>query len=131
MAAADVVLVVDDDADIREAIRRIVAKCGYSALTASDSRAALRAADAVDGPIRLLLTDVWMPGDISASTLAGRLAGRYPDLRVVYVSGLSKELAVDKGLVGANASFLEKPFTPARLVETIRAALGDSGTGIR
>ncbi|MEU4606241.1 hypothetical protein AB0F43_24895 [Kribbella sp. NPDC023972] len=51
MAAADVVLVVDDDEDIREAIRRIVTQCGYSVLAASDARAALRAAQAVDGPI--------------------------------------------------------------------------------
>jgi DNA-binding NtrC family response regulator len=129
MAAADVVLLVDDDEDIREAIRRIVTKCGYSALAASDARAALRAAQTVDGPIRLLLTDVWMPGDTSAFTLAEQLTGLYPNLSVVYVSGLPKELAIGKGLVAADANFLEKPFTPAQLVEAIRAALVDNGTG--
>jgi DNA-binding NtrC family response regulator len=129
MAAADVVLIVDDDEDIREAIRRIVTKCGYSAVAAADAQAALRAAQAVDGPVKLLLTDVWMPGDISASTLAEQLTDHYPNLRVVYVSGLPKELAVGKGLVGTDASFLEKPFTSAQLVEAIRIALSDNGTG--
>jgi DNA-binding NtrC family response regulator len=127
-AVADVALVVDDDEDIREAIRRIVTKCGYSVLAASDARAALRAAQAEDGPISLLLTDVWMPGT-SAATLAEQLTGRYPNLSVLYVSGLPKELAIGKGLVGADASFLEKPFTPAQLVEAIRAALGGNGDG--
>jgi DNA-binding NtrC family response regulator len=123
MAAPPIVLVVDDDADIRDAIRRIVTKCGYSALTASDARAALRAAQAADGPIRLLITDVWMPGDVSASTLAEQLAGLHANLCVVYISGLPKQVAVGKGLVGANANFLEKPFTSAQLTDTIRAAL--------
>jgi DNA-binding NtrC family response regulator len=126
MAAAQTVLVVDDDADIREAIRRIVTKCGYSALTASDARAALRAAQAAAGPIRLLLTDIWMPGDVSASILAEHLAGLHADLCVIYISGLPKEVAVGKGLVGANANFLEKPFTSAQLTDTIRATLADA-----
>jgi DNA-binding NtrC family response regulator len=123
MAAAGIVLVVDDDADIREAIRRIVTKCGYSALTAPDAQAALSVAQAADGPIRLLLTDVWMPGDVSASILAEQLAGLHADLSVVYISGLPKEVAVGKGLVDANANFLEKPFTSAQLADTIRAIL--------
>jgi len=131
MTTTDLVLVVDDDADIREAIRRIVTRCGYSALTASDARTALRVAQAANDPIRLLLTDVWMPGDVSASTLAEQLAGLSAGLRVVYISGLPKEVAVGKGLVGADATFLEKPFTPARLAETIRATLGDNGIGSR
>jgi DNA-binding NtrC family response regulator len=126
MAAPQIVLVVDDDADIREAIRRIVTRCGYSALTAPDARAALRAAQAATGPIRLLLTDVWMPGDVSASILAEQLAGLHLDLCVVYISGLPKEVAVGKGLVGPNANYLEKPFTSAQLADTIRATLADA-----
>ncbi|WP_134004482.1 response regulator [Kribbella sp. VKM Ac-2566] len=128
MAPGEFVLVVDDDEYIREAIRRIVTKCGYSVLAAADAGAALRAAQAVEAPITLLLTDVWMPGDTSASALAEELADRYADLRVVYVSGLPKELAVGNGLVASDARFLEKPFTPARLVEAIRAALDETGT---
>ncbi|MEU4606242.1 hypothetical protein AB0F43_24900 [Kribbella sp. NPDC023972] len=61
--------------------------------------------------------------------MAEQLTGRYPNLSVVYVSGLPKELAIGKGLVGPEASFLEKPFTPAQLAESIRAALDDNGTG--
>ncbi|MDX6247410.1 MAG: hypothetical protein QOF10_770 [Kribbellaceae bacterium] len=128
---APIVLVVDDDADVREAIRRMAARAGYTVVTASDGRAALRAAQTADGPIRLLLTDVWMPGDLSASKLAEDLSGLYPDLRVVFVSGLPKDVAIDKGLVDANASFLEKPFTSAQLVDAIRAALGDAGSDAR
>jgi DNA-binding NtrC family response regulator len=126
MAVTDLVLVVDDDAAIQEAIRRIVSSRGYSVLTASDPRGALRAAQAADGPIRVLLTDLGMPGDVSAAQLVEQLSARYPDLRVVFVSGLPKEVAVGQGLVGEDAGFLEKPFTANQVAETIQAVLADA-----
>jgi DNA-binding NtrC family response regulator len=117
------VLVVDDEADVREAMRRIIARRGYTVIGAASGREALSLVRAADRPIELLLTDICMPGEVSAAELAARVTELHPDVRVLFVSGYPKEILVDKGMISAEVDIVEKPFTPRRLAEAVSAAL--------
>ena len=89
-------------------------------LEAVDGADALRVAETHPGPIHLLLTDVVMPG-MGGPELAGRLAARRVDLRVLYVSGYP-----DGGpgnLLQPGAALLGKPFSPGTLAARVRAVL--------
>ncbi len=72
--------------------------------------------------IHLLLTDVVMPG-ISGRELAKRLTGRFPNLRVMYMSGYTYNVIAQDGTLEEGISFLQKPFTPQTLKEKVREAL--------
>jgi two-component system, cell cycle sensor histidine kinase and response regulator CckA len=115
---SETVLVVEDAAVMRSLIRELLEQRGYTVLEASDAREALDA-EARDGPIHLLLTDVVMPG-MNGHELAQKLRRRSKDLRVIYMSGYSGESlqAVEK-----EANFLEKPFKPHALANLVRKVL--------
>ena len=64
--------------------------------------------------------------EMSGRELANRLAGLHPDMRVMFMSGLSgytDDLAVQRGLLGPHDAFLAKPFTPDRLRTKVREVL--------
>lgn len=122
------ILVVDDEEDLRAAMRRILLRHGYTVLMAANAHDALSVVRAAQSPIQLLLTDVSMPGEVTAAELAEYAAARHPELRVLFVSGYSKEIAVDKGLVHPDADVVEKPFTQSGLVEAVGTALGRGGS---
>ena len=87
------VLVVDDEDDLREVIRRILQRRGFTALVASDTDQAVAVCRDHPGDIHVLLTDLSMPG-LSGQELARSATDLRPGLRVVYVSGTSRDLAV-------------------------------------
>ena len=119
---APTVLVVDDEEDLREAIRRMLERRGFVTLTAADpgeAEALCRDAGVV---IDLLLTDLTLPG-ASGGELAEAAVRMRPELRVLFVSGLPKEVAVGRGLVDREAALVQKPFTSDRLAEAVRTVL--------
>jgi DNA-binding NtrC family response regulator len=116
------VLVVDDEEDLREVIRRILTRRGFDALLSGDSEEAVGVCRDYDGGIDLLLTDLGMPG-ASGGELAEQAVAIRPGLAVLYISGLPKEVAVGQGLIGEDASLIQKPFTADRLVAAVREAL--------
>jgi len=121
-APAATVLVVDDEEDLREAMRRMLERRGFATLTAADPAEAEALCRDHSGAIDLLLTDLTLPG-ASGGELARAATSIRPDLRVLYVSGLPKDIAVGQGLVGEEAALVQKPFTSDRLAEAVRSAL--------
>jgi FixJ family two-component response regulator len=79
-------------------------------------------AQAHNGIIHLLVSDVVMPGE-SGLQLARRLLEVRPNLRVLYISGYSDEAVVRHGLLDPGTTFLQKPFTPAVLARKVRELL--------
>jgi len=71
------------------------------------------------------LTDIVMPGS-SGRELARRLTGRYPNLRVLYMSGYTYNVIAQDGTLEEGISFLQKPFTPQVLSEKVREVLDRS-----
>jgi PAS domain S-box-containing protein len=121
-AGTEVVLLVEDGAEVRRLTRQILEGCGYTVLEAA------RGADALDlcarhqGPIDLLLTDVVMP-HMTGRELAERLALARPDLRVLFLSGYTDDACLRHGLLGGGRAFLSKPFSPAVLAGKVREVL--------
>jgi len=122
---AQTVLVVDDEEDLREAMRRMLERRGFATLTAADPAEAEAVCRDHGGTIDLLLTDLTLPG-ASGGELAKTAVSMRPELRVLFVSGLPKEVAVGQGLVAEEAAVVQKPFTSDRLAEAVRRVLEPS-----
>jgi PAS domain S-box-containing protein len=120
-SGTETILVVEDDAQVRDVTVRAVRSAGYRVLVASGGPDALEVA-ARETSLRLLITDVVMPG-MNGRDVAEALRGRRPGLRVLYVSGYTQDAIAERGVLQENVDFLQKPFTAASLLERVRAAL--------
>ena len=114
--AAASILVVDDDDDVREVTAALLARRGYSVLTAASGAEALRICARHAGPIDLLLTDVEMP-QMTGPLLARAVRSVRPEARVLFMSGNAHATALDAPLV-------PKPFTVSALVGRVGEVLG-------
>ena len=111
-----VVLVVDDEAPIREIERRILDRGGYHVIEASSAAEALTSLE--DGkPIDLLIADLDMP-EVSGDEMVRRIRSLRPDLKVLYVTGHIDRLMDTRPLWDGEA-FLDKPFSMNGLVEAV------------
>ena len=117
----ETVLVADDEADVRESLRRSLERYGYRVFTAADCEGALEIAAELKDEIDVVVTDVVMP-TMSGFELGRRLTAIAPDLPVVYISGYPDEAILDAPLPAP--AFLSKPFTPPLLAQTIRETIG-------
>lgn len=118
------VLVVEDDAPLRELVRRVLEDSSHQVVAASGFDEALRLAEGK--PLKLLLTDVVMPGK-SGIQLARHLRDERPELPVLFMSGYPGEIIHSHGPLPEGAPLLSKPFTPAQLARAVRRVLrGDS-----
>lgn len=119
---SEVVLVVEDEDQVRDLAADFIKSAGYTVLTARDGQDALRVAERFSGPIPVLVTDIVMP-NMRGPELAKRLNDRSNGLRVIYMSGY---LEFNNG----NSDFLEgmfflqKPFSRDSLIAKIAEALG-------
>jgi PAS domain S-box-containing protein len=116
------ILLVEDEADLRDLALEILQMRGYEVLVAGDPLEAERVADAHGGPINLLLTDVIMP-HMSGRQLAERLVERRPTMRVLYTSGYTDDALAHHGVLGPEIFFLQKPYSPAGLALKVREVL--------
>jgi DNA-binding NtrC family response regulator len=119
------VLVVDDEPDLCEIIRRMLDGNGYPALTAHGVTDAIAKSAAHPGPITLLVTDLRMP-DGDGRLLATTIRATRPGTPVVYMTGLPPEAGPVAELIETNATVLAKPFTIADLMTAVATAL-DTG----
>jgi PAS domain S-box-containing protein len=116
------VLVVEDDAQVRDITVRALRSGGYATVVAENGREALALATEELARVDLVVTDVVMPG-LDGRSLADALRRRRPELRVLYVSGYTEDAVVARGVLGTGLGFLPKPFTPAALLARVRAVL--------
>jgi DNA-binding NtrC family response regulator len=116
------ILAVDDEPDMREVVRRILERKGYSVLLADSVEAALAVLREHADEICLLLTDVRMPSG-AGSELSAAAREIMPSLRVLYMSGYSAHHAIAEGMIEPGSAVVEKPFTPSTLVEAVQTAL--------
>ncbi len=119
---AETLLLVEDEPSLRELTREVLTMNGYRVLEAGEAEEALSVAEAHGGAIDLLLTDVVMPG-ATGGELAQRLKRVRPELRIVFMSGYTDEARRPKGLFSENTAFVQKPFTPAAILATVREVL--------
>ena len=118
----ETILLVEDDASLLTLGREILVELGYTVLTAPDGPQALRVFNERHGSVDILVTDVVMPG-MGGRELAARAAAVKRDLRVLYVSGYTRDSTLLRGIQGLELAFLEKPYTPFFLARKIREVL--------
>jgi PAS domain S-box-containing protein len=115
----ETILLVEDEAPVRELVRRVLEGVGYVVLSAGLPSEAERLLDET-AKVDLLLTDVVMP-EMSGYDLAERISARRPDVRRLFISGYAPRVQRVKG------PLLKKPFAPEQLARAVRAALDDDG----
>ncbi|MDB5106179.1 MAG: sensor protein [Fibrobacteres bacterium] len=115
-----VILLVDDEADVRRFIRTGLENAGYRVLEAEGGKAALLALADMDDPIGVLVTDVLMPY-MHGNELLKRARSIRPDLKAVFISGHSRNILNQLTLVPEDAPFLQKPVKTVDLVSAIEA----------
>jgi len=118
----ETILLVEDDALVRELARRALAGHGFRVLACGSGPEALAVAAQHRDAIDLLLTDVVMPG-MNGRDLAIRLAAIRPGLRTLFTSGYADRGIVHGGLLEPGLHFLPKPYTPQSLADKVRAVL--------
>lgn len=117
----EVVLVAEDEELVREMVVAALKQRGYAVVAVTTGEEALEVIDQRGAELGVLLTDVVMPG-ISGIELLERARQARPDLRAIFMSGYTA-LTVDQRQPPPGVTFLEKPFTLARLDEAIRETL--------
>jgi PAS domain S-box-containing protein len=122
------VLVVEDEDAVRTIVAHALARSGHTVLQARSGADALEVGARHPGRIDLLVTDVVMP-QMSGCQLAERLAASRPAMKVLYISGYTDEAIVRHGLLSAQLSFLQKPFTGDVLVQRVNQVLDQKLNG--
>ena len=117
------ILVVEDEPGILTLVTRMLVSQGYVVLGTSRPDEAIRVAQAHDGPIHLLLTDVIMPG-MNGQDLADALMGSFPGIKCLFMSGYAADVITRQGVNGDARGFLQKPFVMSELGTAVRAVLG-------
>ena len=121
------ILVVDDEEDLRDIMRRMLERRGFATLVAGDSAEAIETCRDHDGVIDVLVTDLGLPG-ASGGELSRAAIELRPTMGVVYISGLPKDIAITKGLIGDDALLVKKPFTAELLVGALHAVIAEKAT---
>jgi two-component system, cell cycle sensor histidine kinase and response regulator CckA len=125
---SETILVVEDDASLREVTCEFLRSSGYVVISAGSPEEALHFSERHDGPIDFLLTDVILP-KMNGRELATRLSKARPAMKLLYVSGYTDGVVRDgvHGALEEGLEFLQKPCTRRALTWKIREIL-DSGS---
>lgn len=129
LGTLDAVLLVEDEDVVRSISERILRTAGYAVLTAGDADEALKVWQNHAASIRLLVTDVVMPG-MDGLELSTRIREARPDLPVLFVSGYTREATLPLDIQGPMTRFLQKPFTIDALKSTVEEMLGKPASGV-
>jgi PAS domain S-box-containing protein len=122
LRGAETVLVVEDEAVVREMATEILRENGYHVLEAQHANAALDLAAQYDEEIHLMLTDVVMP-QMSGRDLADQLKPLRPEMKVLYMSGYTDDAIVHHGVLEEGTAFISKPFRIDALARKVRETL--------
>jgi PAS domain S-box-containing protein len=123
---AETILVVEDDERLREYASEVLEELGYHVMRASNGAAALETLGGTDH-IDLLLTDVVMPGGVNGKQLADAAVGRRPGLRVLYMTGYTRDAIVHQGRLDLGVTMVSKPFSFEELASKVRQVLDAAG----
>jgi two-component system cell cycle sensor histidine kinase/response regulator CckA len=122
-ATGGTVLVAEDEESVRVLIHTVLTNAGYQVTVAPSGSEAAALLDTLKPPLDLLITDVIMPGMIGPD-LARLVLERFPETRVLYITGYATHSAVPAGFMRDDDALLEKPFLPEQLLAKVHERLG-------
>ena len=118
----ETLLVVDDDKSILNLIIDTLQPLGYNINEATSAEEVLEFVERSDGKFDLLLTDMVMPG-MNGRELAGSVKEKYPETKVIFMSGYTSDMIVKEGGLQEGEIFIQKPLSPMNLAGRIRQLL--------
>jgi nitrogen-specific signal transduction histidine kinase/CheY-like chemotaxis protein len=122
--ASEIVLVVEDEPQVRRMSVDVLRDLGYTVVHASDASQAITKLESHPS-VSLLFTDVIMPG-MTGRQLADTVRAGRPDMRVLYTTGYTRNAIVHSGVVDHDVHFLSKPFTVMALARKVREVLDEA-----
>ncbi len=122
---------VEDEAPVRKLVARVLSRAGYEVFQAGSIRGVDTALGKAVRPPDLLLTDMVLPRGGNGREVAEMLRERHPGLKVLYMSGYTRDSIVHDGRLDEGIEFLEKPFTPETLLQKVRLVLDARPTAKR
>lgn len=126
LEGTETILVVEDQAAVREMTAEILNQYGYEVLEAANGTEALLLSERFPNRIHLLITDVIMPG-MNGYDLSVRFASLRPTMKVLFISGYTADMIARQGVLEPGAALLSKPFTPDALARKVRELLREDG----
>jgi signal transduction histidine kinase len=127
---SETILVVEDEPDVRSYLVETLQDLNYRVREAPDGASALALFDSDQSQVDLLLTDIVMPG-INGRQLADELCNRQPRLKVLFMTGYSRDAIVHHGRLDVGVSMLQKPLSQATLAAKIRHILDQPHTALK
>jgi CheY-like chemotaxis protein len=118
----EMILVVEDDPEVRAYSTEILRELGYDVVEAAEGDAALTLIATLPH-IKLLFTDVGLPGPFNGRQLADEARKRRADLKVLFTTGYARNAIVHQGRLDPGVDLIVKPFTYAALAAKIRGVL--------
>jgi two-component system, cell cycle sensor histidine kinase and response regulator CckA len=122
ISGTETLLIVENEAAIRNLLQMALRKNGYTVLAAESGREALDLVSTHSGPIHLLITDVMMP-DIDGPELVRRLSVIRPETRTLFMSGYMDDALGEQGVLPSSVNFIQKPFSPSTIAQKVRDIL--------
>jgi two-component system cell cycle sensor histidine kinase/response regulator CckA len=119
---SETVLVVEDDDSVRGLVRQVMSSAGYTVMECRNANQAISMSSNYSGRIDLMITDVVMPG-ASGRELAQQITGLRSGIRVLFMSGYTDNAIVRHGVLDEGVAFIEKPFSPAKLLRKVREVM--------
>jgi two-component system, cell cycle sensor histidine kinase and response regulator CckA len=116
------VLVVEDETVLLKMSKRMLEKLGYRVLTAGTPGDAIELAAEHASTTQLLLTDVVMP-EMNGRDLAEQLQSLYPNMKILFMSGYTADVIVNRGVLEQGVNFIQKPYSLKDLAVKVRDAL--------
>ncbi|HJR45210.1 MAG TPA: ATP-binding protein [Actinomycetota bacterium] len=124
LSGHETLLVVEDDAAIREVMRRLLTRQGYEVIVAASGAEAIEIAEDRTRAIDVVITDVVMPG-MMGKEITERIAALRPETRLIYMSGYAQSVLDSRGRLEAGRRLVEKPFTETALLTVVRESLDE------
>ncbi|WP_418610876.1 PAS domain-containing protein [Gluconobacter cerinus] len=115
------VLIVDDEEAVRLIVSDVVGDLGARVLTAEDGISALELSDRFSNGVQpsVMITDIGMPGGMNGRQLAARMRDRFPDLKILFITGYAEQNILDEGLLEPGCALLVKPFSTEALARKL------------
>jgi signal transduction histidine kinase/CheY-like chemotaxis protein len=121
---SEIVVVVEDEEKVRRMAVDALRELGYTVAHASGGKEGLRVIEKI-GHVQLLLTDIVMPG-MNGKQLADEVKSRFPDVKILFTTGYTRNAVIHNGQVDADVNFLAKPFTIGQLAAKVRKVMDET-----
>jgi CheY-like chemotaxis protein len=118
----ETILLVEDEEAVRELLRKVLTRQGYTVLEARHGRDALMALERHRGAVHLVVTDIVMP-EMGGRELADRLRADRPELKILFISGYTNDEIVRRGVSESDMDFIQKPFSSDDFLRRVREML--------